>query len=160
MSKSIIFIYSYHHMNTQKIGNSIAAKLDAEIYDLNNITEPVELETYDLVGFGAGIDSGKHYTKILKFAETLPEVKKKKAFIFSTSAIYSEKKMLKDHKVLRNILLNKGFVIIEEFSCKGYNTNSFLKYIGGMNKGRPNEKDLKNAEAFAEKLNCLYRDGN
>jgi hypothetical protein len=29
---------------------------------------------------------------------------------------------------------------------------SFLKYIGGMNKGRPNAEDLKHAEEFAENL--------
>jgi hypothetical protein len=27
-----------------------------------------------------------------------------------------------------------------------------MKYLGGMNKGRPNDEDLKNAEEFAEKL--------
>ena len=139
-------------MNTQKIANAIAAKINAAIIDINNKTDPVELENYDLVGFGAGIDSGKHYPQMLKYIEKLPEVQNKKAFIFSTSAIYTKGKMLKDHKLLRNMLQNKGFVIVGEFSCKGYNTNSFLKYFGGMNKGRPNAGDIKNAEVFAENL--------
>jgi flavodoxin len=43
-------------------------------------------------------------------------------------------------------------LIVDEFACKGYNTNSFLKYIGGMNKGRPNKEDLEHAEAFARNL--------
>lgn len=60
--------------------------------------------------------------------------------------------MLNDHKTLRKILQNKGFLIVNEFSCKGYNTNSVLKYIGGMNKNRPNDEDIKNAETFAEEL--------
>jgi len=34
----------------------------------------------------------------------------------------------------------------------GYNTNSFLKIIGGINKGRPNAVDLKNAKEFAKNL--------
>ncbi len=43
-------------------------------------------------------------------------------------------------------------MIVDEFSCKGFNTNSFMKYFGGMNKGRPNADDLKNAEEFAQNL--------
>jgi flavodoxin len=47
-------------------------------------------------------------------------------------------------------LQNKGFVIIDEFGCKGF------FYIGlktfGMNKNSPNDEDIKNAEVFAEKL--------
>jgi flavodoxin len=43
-------------------------------------------------------------------------------------------------------------MILDDFQCKGFNTNSFMKYLGGMNKGRPNTEDLKHAEEFAEKL--------
>ena len=46
----------------------------------------------------------------------------------------------------------KDCTIIDEFSCAGFNTNSFLKYIGGLNKGRPNADDLKNAETFIKGL--------
>ena len=41
---------------------------------------------------------------------------------------------------------------MDEFQCKGFNTNSFLRLFGGMNKGRPNTEDLKNAEEFAKSL--------
>ena len=60
--------------------------------------------------------------------------------------------MVKDHKALWILLQNKGFMIVNEFGCKGYNMNSILKYFGGLNKGRPNDEDIKNAELFAEKL--------
>ena len=43
-------------------------------------------------------------------------------------------------------------MIVGEFACKGFNKNSFMKYFGGMNKGRPNAEDLKHAEEFAQKL--------
>jgi len=152
MSNSIIFLYSYHHRNTLKVCNAIASKIKAAVVDINTNTENFKLGKYDLIGFGSGIDSGKHYPRMIEYAEKLPEVQNQKAFIFSTSAIYTEKKMSKDHKLLRGILQSKGFKIVGEFSCKGYNTNSFLKFIGGMNKGRPNNEDLKNAEAFAEAL--------
>ena len=152
MTRSIIFLHSYHNMNTEKIGNAIAEKINASIIDIIKNNAPIELETYDLIGFGAGIDSGKHYPEMLKFAENLPNIKNKKAFIFSTSGVYSDKKLIKDHKALRTILEKKGFKIIGEFGCKGYNTNSILKYFGGMNKGSPNTEDIKNAKIFGEKL--------
>jgi hypothetical protein len=49
-------------------------------------------------------------------------------------------------------LIGKGFTIIGEFSCKGFNTFGPLKLVGGINKGRPNESDLNKAENFAR---CL-----
>jgi len=82
----------------------------------------------------------------------LPQVTDRKVFIFSTSAILGKNKVAGDHSELRKKLELKGYVIVDEFACKGFNTNSFLKYLGGMNKGRPNAEDLKNAEEFALNL--------
>jgi flavodoxin len=125
--------------------------LDAHVQtpQKTSIEEP---QQYDLVGFGAGIDSGKHYQELLDFADELPKVTGNKAFIFSTSGITGERKLAKDHSALRKKLESKGYYIVNEFQCKGFNTNSFLKYFGGMNKGRPNDEDLKHAEEFALKM--------
>jgi len=43
-------------------------------------------------------------------------------------------------------------MIFDEFNCKSFNTNSFTKFFGGINKGRPNAEDLKHAEEFAQNL--------
>ncbi|MEI7649718.1 MAG: hypothetical protein WCJ47_08445 [Methanomicrobiales archaeon] len=48
--------------------------------------------------------------------------------------------------------MSKGYTVIGEFGCAGWNTNSFLKYFGGLNKGKPDAKDLMNAEAFARDM--------
>lgn len=149
--KALLVVYSYHHKNTQKIAEVFAKVLDAEIVTPQK-ANPSDLQSYTLIGFGAGIDSAKHYKELLDFADTLPQVVDKKAFIFSTSAIQGEDKVAKDHSALRETLQSKGYLIVGEFSCKGYNTNSFLKYFGGMNKGRPNDEDLKHAEEFAQHL--------
>ncbi|MCK5253623.1 MAG: flavodoxin, partial [Thermoplasmata archaeon] len=53
---------------------------------------------------------------------------------------------------LREKLRSKGYIIVDEFACKGFNTNSFLRHFGGMNKGRPNAEDLEHAEEFAQNL--------
>jgi flavodoxin len=144
-------LYSYHHNNTEKVAKVFAKVLCAQIKTPQQ-TDPEEPQQYNLVGFGAGIDSGKHYEPLLDFVEKLPEVNNKSAFIFSTAALTSDKKRGKDHSNLREKLESKGYVIVDEFQCKGFNTNSFMKYFGGMNRGRPNSKDLKNAEEFAQNM--------
>ena len=149
--KCLLIVYSYHHNNTQKIAETMAKVLDAEIQTPQQ-TNPEELQKYDLVGFGAGIDSGKHYKVLLDYAEKLPQVDNKDAFIFSTAGVTGEKKLAKDHSTLREKLMVKGYRIVDEFQCRGFNTNVFLKYFGGMNKGRPNEEDLQHAEEFAHNL--------
>ena len=149
--KSLLVLFSYHHKNTKKIANVFAQVLDAEIKTPQQINLE-ELKEYGLVGFGSGIYDEKHHRTLLELADKLPEVTDKNAFIFSTSAIMGKDKVAKDHSTLREKLVSKGYIIIDEFACKGFNTNSFLKYLGGMNKGRPNAEDLKNAEEFALKL--------
>ena len=149
--KSILILYSYHHHNTEKIANVFAKVLNAKIKTPKQI-EPEKLQEYDVVGFGSGIYSAKHHQSLLELADNLQQVNNKKAFIFSTSGITGKSKSAKDHSILREKLLSKGYTVVDEFQCKGFNTNSFLKLFGGMIKGRPNEKDLKNAEEFANKL--------
>ena len=101
--KRLLIVYSYHHNNTLKIAEIMAKALDAEIKTPQQ-TNPEEPQKYDLVGFGAGIDSGKHYKVLLDYAEKLPQVDNKVAFIFSTAGVTGEKKLSKDHSTLREKL--------------------------------------------------------
>ena len=157
--KSLLVLFSYHHNNTEKIANVFAKVLDAQIKTPQQIN-PEELQEYSLIGFGSGIYSGKHHKVLLEFADKLPQVTNKKAFIYSTSGApalsFSASGVIeliaKNHAPLREKLQSKGYVIVDEFVCAGFNTNSFLKLFGGLNKGRPNAEDLKHAEEFAQKL--------
>lgn len=121
--KCLIIVYSYHHNNTAKIANAMAAVLHAEVKTPEQVVME-EFEQYDLIGFGAGIDSGRHYKQLLDVADWLPAVNEKSCFIFSTSAIMGEKKVAKDHALLRQKRQSKGYCVEDEFSCKGFNTNS------------------------------------
>ena len=154
--KSLLVVFSYHHNNTEKIARVIARVLDAKIKKPQQV-DPEELQEYDLVGFGAGIDGGKHYKPVLDLADRIPQVDNKKVFIFSTSALTGEEKAAKDHSTLREKLESKGYIIVDEFQCKGFNTNSFMRFFGGMNKGRPNIEDLKHAEEFAQNLGQISK---
>ena len=147
----LLVLYSYHHNNTEKVAKVLAEILEAKIQTPEQIDNR-DFQKYDLIGFGAGIDSGKHYMPLLDLVDRLPKVIEKNAFIFSTAALTGDKKRYKDHTALREKLESKGYTIIDEFQCKGFNTNSFIRFFGGMNRGRPNKKDLKQAEEFALKL--------
>jgi flavodoxin len=149
--KSLLVLFSYHHKNTEKVANVFAEVLDAQIKTPQQIN-PKELQEYDLIGFGSGIYGAKHHKLLLDLADTIPQVPDMTAFIFSTAALTGKKKVVKDHSFLREKLQSKGCIIVDEFQCKGFNTNSFMKYFGGMNKGRPNAEDLKNAKEFAQNL--------
>ncbi|MHA2085575.1 MAG: flavodoxin family protein [Candidatus Thorarchaeota archaeon] len=147
----LLVVVSYHHKNTEKIAKVFAEVLDTQIKTPRE-TDPKELQEYDLVGFGSGIYGEKHHKTLLDLADELPQVIDRKAFIFSTSAIMGKEKVATDHLTLREKLQSKGYIIVDEFACKGFNTNSFLRFVGGMNKGRPNAEDLKNADEFAQNL--------
>jgi flavodoxin len=147
--KSFIVCFSYHHKNTDKIASVFAKTLEAEVRMPGEVS-PQGFSEYDLVGFGSGISFGKHYKVLLDFANKLPLVAKKKAFIFSTSG--QTGKTSKFHQKLRVALQLKGFDIVGEFNCAGFDTYGVLKIVGGIQKEHPNEDDLKRAEIFAKGL--------
>ena len=148
--RSAVVYISIHHGNTKKIAETIAEELNADLFDLQR--EHPDLGDYNLIGFGSGIYFWKHHEKLLDFVKHLPNMDKK-AFIFSTSGLI----MRRNHRVLRNLLKERRFDIIGEFYCKGYDTFSFLRCVGGINKGRPNEEDVKRAQNFASKLKSFIQ---
>ncbi|HSV55506.1 MAG TPA: flavodoxin family protein [Magnetospirillaceae bacterium] len=157
--RALVIVHSYHHGNTKKVAESMARALEAEIRTQNQV-KPALLEEYDLLGFGAGIDSGRHYRPILDLADRLPPGAGRQAFIFSTCGIPAafargqefERQVEANHAALRSRLRDRGYEIAGEFSCVGFNTNSFLRFFGGLNKGRPDAGDLRRAEEFALSL--------
>lgn len=110
--KCLIVVYSYHHNNTARIAQVFTEVLNAQIKTPDQVTQE-ELQQYDLIGFGSGIDSGKHYKPILDLVDRLSKVNDQKAFIFSTSAIQGAAKVEKDHSFIRDQLTSKGFIIID-----------------------------------------------
>ncbi len=144
--KTLLIYVSIHHGNTEKIAKEMAEVLNAKLVKPNEVNIN-ELSKYDLIGFGSGIYHRKHHVSLFKLLEKLPMQKNKKAFIFTTSGTNKDY-----NKPLKEKLPEKGFDIVGEFSCKGFDTWGPFKIIGGINRGSPNEQDLKNARKFAEEL--------
>jgi flavodoxin len=147
MEATIVY-ESVHHGNTKKIAEAIAGVLRAKLVTAREAS-PDSVARSDLIGFGSGIYGGRHHTLLLKFVDGLPRSDGKQAFIFSTSGGPNGSK---SHRRLREALARKGFAILGEFSCKGFDTFGPFKLIGGLNKGRPNEQDIADAERFAREL--------
>jgi len=153
--KSLVVVFSYHHRNTEKIAHVVANVLGAEVKTPQQV-KPEEIVEYDLVGFGSGIYGATFDASVLNLADRLPQVKGKKAFVFSTygaPAAFAGGDFVKNnHSQIRKKLQEKGYMVIGEFGCAGWNTNSFLTYFGGLNKGKPDAEDLRNAEEFARQM--------
>lgn len=157
--KVLLVVLSRHRGNTAKIAQVFAEVLGAGVKSPRE-TNKEELPEYDLVGFGSGIDSDRHYAELLELAASLPQVTDRKAFIFSTCglpvAVAGRKAVAayaaRSHSALRLALTSKGYVVIGEFGCAGHNSNSFLRFFGGLNKGRPDAQDRRDAAEFARAL--------
>lgn len=149
--KALIIYISVHHGNTEKVAKAMANTLDADLLEVKQANASM-LEQYDLIGFGSGIYFGKHHESLLDFVDKLPMLRNKKTFIFSTSGLRKIRFFHGFDKPLKERLQRKGFDIIGEFSCRGLDTYRATKLVGGINKGRPNAKDLKQAEDFARSL--------
>lgn len=157
--KTLIIFLSIYHGNTEKIAKAMAEVLDAGLMKLSQVNL-VSLPTYNLIGFGSGIYFGEHHKSLLTFADKIPVLKGKKAFIFSTSGVSNKLNFLHNilhrtahfHNPLKENLLRKGFDIIGEFSCRGFDIVGPFKLVGGINKDRPNEEDLKRAKNFVKEL--------
>jgi flavodoxin len=145
--------------STAKVARVIADELDARVVgpDQVDLARPGD---FSLIGFGSGIFHGEHHAALLALADELPPASHAKAFLFSTCGMparFASPETLADyssrnHAALREKLRAKGYEIVGEFGCPGFNDNKFLKLFGGLNRGRPNATDLESARSFAKGL--------
>lgn len=149
--KILIVYISVHHGNTEKVARTMANVLAANLIQVREANAAV-LEQYDLIGFGSGIYFGRHHESVLDFVDRLPVLRNKKAFIFSTSGLRRIPLVHDFDKPLRKRLQRKGFDIVADFSCRGLDTYRATGLVGGINRGRPSDEDLKRAEDFARSL--------
>ena len=149
--KALLIYVSVHHGNTEKVARSMANLLDAELVQPKQ-ADAVRLEQYDLIGFGSGVYFGRHHASLLDFVDRLHMVRDKKAFIFSTSGLRKIPFVHDFDRSLKERLRRKGFDVIGEFSCRGYDTSRAAMILGGINRGRPNARDLQQADDFAGRL--------
>jgi flavodoxin len=148
--KALVVCESRAYGNTRKVAETIAAVLGAEVVTPREAKRK-EVAGHDLVGFGSGIYAMNFYSDLRHFIEGLSEVDGKRAFVFLTSAS-SERSMWKPVAKMTAVLTDRGYDVVGHFWCRGVWNPWWLRLIGGVNKGHPNQADLDEAGAFARRL--------
>ena len=147
MSNVCIVYSSTHHGNTEKVLYKIKEKYPETVLIKTADFNLDDFKRYDTVGFASGI----FYFKFAKPVDTLFEQAlagsvQKLFFIYTAGAVNAG-----FEKTLHKRTEQNGKICLGIFGCKGFDTFGPLKLIGGLNKGRPNENDFKNAIDFFEK---------
>jgi flavodoxin len=148
--KSLIVCVSKSHGNTRRVADRMAEVLDAEVVEPESL-DSEKLREYDLVGFGSGIYYMGFDARLRNLIRRLPDVDGIRAFTFFTSGA-REIPLLDYTAPARKQLAGKGFEVLGSFACRGFDTVGPFGFIGGINRGRPNDHDLNRAAAFAERL--------
>ena len=148
--RTLIVLKSIHHLNSAKVARSIAEVLQADVLAPEDAT-PEMISEYDLFGFGSGIYFGRFHSELRQWVNRLkPSTERHRAFIFSTAGLPSLQRLW--HWSLKKRLSKSGFDVIGEFCCRGYDTVGPLRFVGGLNRGHPDETDLAQAVKFARTL--------
>lgn len=152
--RSLVIVASVHHGNTRKVALKLAEVLGCAVKEPEEVSQE-EILSCDLVGFGSGIYFGKFHRRLVSFVENLPPCEGKRAFVFSTSGLGKREY----NRSLEELLKKRGFTVLGSFACRGFDTFGPLRLVGGINRGRPDERDLEDAARFALEMKALYGEG-
>jgi flavodoxin len=144
--KTLIVYHSEHHMNTEKVAREMSGVLDATLVT-PKIASGETISDFDLIGFGSGIYHGRFHESLYDFARRMQAPVGTRVFLFSTTG--SKSYANRAHREFRSMLEEKGLNVVGEYSCLGFDTALSSE---GINKGHPNEEDLKEARFFASGL--------
>jgi len=155
----LILCKSVHRGNTAVVARALAAGVGAcGGGDVDVITAAPEEVPFTsrtdcrLIGLGSGVYYGRMHEALFDWLRGLPDaaVATVPAFVFSTSGLPFLTKIW--HCPLKTLLARKGFEVVGEFSCRGFDTWGPLWFTGGLNRRHPDERDLERAREFARRL--------
>lgn len=149
--KALIVCRSVHHQNTAAVARVMADVLHADVVTPEDCPAD-RLGGYGLVGFGSGIYYGRFHPELREWVRGLPEhlCRGRRAFLFSTEGLPFLWRNW--HAGLKADLVRKGFTIVGEFHCRGFDTFGPLWLTGGINRHHPDDRDLARATEFARHL--------
>lgn len=122
--------------NTKRLAEAIAQELGVQALPISTpVTEKV-----DVLFLGNSYYAFTIAPEVREFVAGLDKANVGKIINFGTAAM-----MNSTYKKVRSVAATKGIPVLDrEFHCKGE--------FKGMNKGRPNEDDLKAARVFAKSI--------
>lgn len=135
-NKTINVRYFTRTGSTAKLAEKIATTAGCQA---QTIDTPIKGKT-DLLFLGASVYAGGIDKKVKEFIDTLDKASIGKVVIFSTSALVE-----RAFPEIKKYLTEKGIAVAEEnYYCRGQFTL--------LHKGRPNAKDLAEAELFTKNI--------
>lgn len=149
--KTLILCKSVHHQNTASIAHVLADVLNADIRAPEETPAKI-LDDYDLIGFGSGIYFGRFHSALRAWIDRLPESARldRSAFVLSTAGLSSLWRCW--HSPLKARLKQKGFNVVTEYHCRGFDTFGPLWLFGGIHRRHPDQRDQERAAEFARQL--------
>lgn len=144
--KTVLIYASTHHGNTKKVVDAISNECEIEIVDATKVHEK-DLKDYDLIGFASGIFFTKFSEQVLNFAKVNLPVGKDVFFIATAG-----NPMNGNFNSIADIAKDKKCNERGRFQCKGFDTYGPFKLVGGIQKGHPDESELKAAVEFYKGL--------
>ena len=149
--RCLILCKSVHHGNTAKVAGAIGAALHADVVAPGHVPSTI-LSQEVLIGFASGVYYGRMHESLFEWLRGLPDAATPvtPAFLFSTAGIPWLAWLW--HRPLRRLLARKGFDVVGEFCCGGYDTWGPLWLTGGLNRKHPDDRDLARAGQFAAGL--------
>lgn len=154
----LVICASVHHGNTARVARAIADVLHAAVHVPDEVAIG-SLGEHGLVGFGSGVFYGRLHESLFGWLGQLPDVSEptRLAFVFSTSGLPLLAKLW--HAPLKRLLARKGFDVVGEFACRGFDTWGPLWLVGGLNRSHPDERDFARARAFARRMAAASPNG-
>lgn len=143
---TLIVYHSHHHGNTEKVAAFMAKRINADLVKASE-ADPEMLRKYDIIGFGSGVYNSRLHNDLEKLIEGSNIGKSKKVFLFSTTGSKTYSTIA--HNYFKDFLAERNIATIGEFSCPGFDTAISNE---GINRGRPDEKDFKQAKEFIDNI--------
>lgn len=146
--KGLICCYSAGG-NTELACRYIAGRLkniEFEIYDITG-GEPLDLESYDMVGFACFTDFGGPSQLMKQFLEALPKTQKP-AFVMNTFGYISGKTLRVFHKWVKAA----GFLVTAAHSLHTPESYPPMIVSGHANEQAPDEDELADFNSFIEQI--------
>jgi flavodoxin len=134
MNTRLVYCTKTNH--SKKIADAIstACSIPAE-----NVTSNPVIKKVDLMILVGGIYGSQSLPEMIHFVQSLDQKSVRKVALM-TSCVSKRH----TQKEVRNILMNKGIVVVDEFICQG----NFLFF--GL--GHPNKTDMENAVIYAKEV--------
>ena len=146
--RTAICYYSRHHGNTLKVIQAMADAGQVELIDVTK-RQSVRLEEFDCVGFASGIYGFEVHKSVVAFARQYLPQGKPVFFVYTYGAAKGA-----GARAAAQVAREKNCPILGEFGCKGYDTFGPFRLVGGIAKGRPNERELEAARGFYRGLSA------